>query len=35
MKPTGDSPAIPVILTFIQSPRGRLRWKTLIIVLFT
>jgi hypothetical protein len=26
---------MPVIFTFIQSPRGRLRWNTLIIVLFT
>lgn len=34
-KPTGLSPAMPVIFTFIQSPRGRLRWNTLIFVLFT
>jgi hypothetical protein len=35
MKLTGDSPAMPVIFTFIQSPLGRLRWKMLILVLFT
>mmetsp|Transcript_25182 Transcript_25182/g.34630 ORF Transcript_25182/g.34630 Transcript_25182/m.34630 type:complete len:246 (+) Transcript_25182:348-1085(+) len=35
MKPTGDSPTMPVILTFFQLPRGLFRWNTLILVWLT